>query len=121
MSRQSPGRNNTNNLARGAGFAAAKGAGLIAIAILIGIVLLNVVDTGEDVNPDTDSGSDTTETTVSETTAPTGDTTVPPEDTTPPKTPAELVVFVVNGGAPQGAAGTMSKFPRAISGRRCER
>ncbi len=25
-----------------------------------------------------------------------------------PKTPAELVVFVVNGGAPQGAAGTMA-------------
>ena len=109
MSRQPPGRNNSNNLARGAGFAAAKGAGLIAIAILIGIVLLNVVDTGEDVNPD-DSSSESSDTTVptGETTVPTGETTVPAEDTTPPKTPAELVVFVVNGGAPQGAAGTMS-------------
>src|SRR5262245_9141486 len=107
MSRQPPGRNN-NNVARGAGFAAAKGAGLTAIAILIGIVLLNVVDTEPEPSADSDGGSETAETTVPDTSAAPTETTAPAEDTTPPKTPAELVVFVVNGGAPQGAAGTMS-------------
>ncbi len=54
MSRQPPRGNNSNNVARGAGFAAAKGAGLIGVAILIGVVLLNVVD--NDPNPDADNG-----------------------------------------------------------------
>ena len=48
MSRQPPGRGNGPNnggaVARGAGYAAAKGAGLIGVAVIIGIVLLNVVE-----------------------------------------------------------------------------
>jgi LytR cell envelope-related transcriptional attenuator len=108
MSRQPPRGNNSNNLARGAGFAAAKGAGLIGVAILIGVVLLNVVDTDPTPDPDNGSESETTEATTPATEAPTTETTLPPEDTVAPKTPAELVVFVVNGGAPQGAAGTMA-------------
>ncbi|MET1003014.1 MAG: LytR C-terminal domain-containing protein [Acidimicrobiia bacterium] len=107
MSRQPPRGNNSNNVARGAGFAAAKGAGLIGIAILIGVVLLNVVDTDPTPDPDIPSEAETPETTTPETAAST-ETTLPPEDTVEPKTPAELVVFVVNGGAPQGAAGTMA-------------
>ncbi|MGH8978768.1 MAG: LytR C-terminal domain-containing protein [Acidimicrobiia bacterium] len=107
MSRQTGGRSDGNSVARGAGFAAAKGAGLIGLAVIIGIVLLNVVDDG-DTNQDA-AGSDstvTTTTTVAGTapTEPTTDTT----DAVPAKTPAELVVLVLNGGAPQGTAKEMS-------------
>lgn len=110
MSRQTGGRGNGNTVARGASFAAAKGAGLIALAVIIGVVLLNVVDDG-----DTDqgsngsgSGSETTATTAagaSDTTEATTETTA---DSVPAKTPAELSVLVLNGGAPQGTAREMS-------------
>jgi hypothetical protein len=109
MSRQTGGRSNGNTVARGASFAAAKGAGLIALAVLIGVVLLNVVDDG-----DTDQGSnsgastDTTTTTAASSTDTTGATTETTVDSVPAKTPAELSVLVLNGGAPQGSAKEMS-------------
>jgi LytR cell envelope-related transcriptional attenuator len=94
-------------VARGAGFAAAKGAALIGLAVIIGIVLLNVVDDGSD-GPVADD--DTAATT---TTGAPADTTTPPEtpttvDEVPAKTPAELAVLVLNGGAPQGSAKSMA-------------
>jgi hypothetical protein len=110
MSRQPGGRNNGNTVARGASFAAAKGAGLIALAVLIGVVLLNVVDDG-DTNQGSNGSDSTTETTTT-TVAGSTDTTEPTTETTadavPAKTPAELSVLVLNGGAPQGAAREMS-------------
>jgi LytR cell envelope-related transcriptional attenuator len=108
MSRQTGGRSNGNTVARGAGFAAAKGIALIGLAVVIGLVLLLVVDDG-DTNPDTGSASNANETTT--TTAGTTETTATTpttEDTVPAKTPAELSVLVLNGGAPQGAAKEMS-------------
>jgi membrane peptidoglycan carboxypeptidase len=109
MSRQTGGRGNGNTVARGASFAAAKGAGLIAVAVIIGVVLLNVVDDGDtnQASNGSGSGSETTTTNagVTETTEATTDTTA---DSVPAKTPAELSVLVLNGGAPQGSAKEMS-------------
>jgi hypothetical protein len=109
MSRQSPGRGNGrgngSSVAAGAGFAAAKGAGLIGLAVIIGIVLLNVVDDGSNGPADNAAKPAATTTTVAETTAPTTPTTA---DKVPAKTPAELAVLVLNGGAPQGTAKNMA-------------
>jgi hypothetical protein len=98
-----------NAVARGAGFAAAKGAGLIALAVVIGIVLLNVVDDGS-VDNDAPSSSNTTTptTTASSDSTGGGETTTPTSDEVPPKTPAELTVLVLNGGAPPRSAKAMS-------------
>jgi hypothetical protein len=108
MSRQTGGRNNGNTVARGAGFAAAKGAALIGLAVVIGVVLLLVVDNG-DVDPQNGAASNGNETTttVAESSDST-DTTPTTSDTVPAKTPAELSVLVLNGGAPQGSAKEMS-------------
>jgi LytR cell envelope-related transcriptional attenuator len=108
MSRQVGGRGNGSTVARGAGFAAAKGAGLIGLAVVIGIVLLNVVDDGSTSVSGSGSGSNGATTTVPPTDS-TDDTTETTADTVPVKTPAELSVLVLNGGAPQGAARTMSE------------
>jgi hypothetical protein len=110
MSRQPGGRSNGNTVARGASFAAAKGAGLIALAVIIGVVLLNVVDDGDTDQGSAGSGSgtDTTTTTVADSADTTGATTETTVDSVPAKTPAELSVLVLNGGAPQGAAREMS-------------
>jgi len=109
MSRQTGGRGNGNTVARGASFAAAKGAGLIALAVIIGVVLLNVVDDG-DTNQGSNGSGSSSETTAStagatDTTKATTETTA---DSVPAKTPAELSVLVLNGGAPQGSAKEMS-------------
>ena len=96
-------------MARGASFAAAKGAGLIALAVILGVVLLNVVDDGDTNQGSNGSGSssETTATTAgaTDTTEATTETTA---DSVPAKTPAELSVLVLNGGAPQGSAKEMS-------------
>jgi hypothetical protein len=97
----------SNAVARGAGFAAAKGAGLIALAVIIGIVLLNVVDDGS-VKSDASSSSDTTTPSTAASTDSTGETTTPTSDEVPPKTPSELTVLVLNGGAPPRSAKAMS-------------
>jgi hypothetical protein len=117
MSRQTPGRGNGRSnggsgggpFAAGAGFAAAKGAALIVVALIIGIVLLNVVDDGsndvDSAGSSSEDNGDTTDTSGATTDPTTAPTTV---DTVPARTPAELVVLVLNGGAPQGTARTMS-------------
>jgi hypothetical protein len=97
----------SGSAARGAGFAAAKGAGLIGLAVIIGIVLLNVVD---DRNDGTVASEQTAATTTS---VAASDTTSPPstEKTTgavPAKKPAEVAVLVLNGGAAQGSAKKMA-------------
>ncbi|HEX5097542.1 MAG TPA: hypothetical protein VFX21_16070, partial [Acidimicrobiia bacterium] len=112
MSRQMGGRGNgggSKEVARGAGFAAAKGAGLIALAVIIGIVLLNVVDDGS-VNNDGASSTNTTTPTTAAATDSTGggETTPTTVDDVPPKTPADLSVLVLNGGAPPRSAKSMS-------------
>jgi hypothetical protein len=91
--------------ARGASSAALKGAVLIGLAVLIGIVLLRQV--GD--NTSTAAAKSTTTKPKTTTTKPkekaTTTTTVP---ITPPKTPAEVKLIVLNGGAKSGSAKTMS-------------
>lgn len=96
---------NGGGVARGAGIAAGKTAILVGIAVIIGVVLLQVVDDGSD--------GPVSEGTEAPTTAePDGDGGTAPPTTTEPDTPTitpdQLKVLVLNGGAPAGSAGTMS-------------
>jgi hypothetical protein len=98
------GRGGKGGLARSTGSVAAKGAGLIAVAVIIGIVLLQVVDDGT-TGPVGDSSD--------ETSAPTTTTTAGDETTTttvvetPARTPDQVRVVVLNTGAPTGSAATL--------------
>jgi len=101
MSRQSGA---SGDFARGASTAAAKGAVLIGLAVIVGVFLLQHVDTSN-------AGSSTTPLTSAKTTT----TTRPPSSTstsstlpsTPPKPPDQLRVLVLNGGAASGAAAAL--------------
>jgi hypothetical protein len=91
---------------RGASSAALKGALLIGLAIIVGLFLLQRADD----DPNTTASNGTTKPSAATTT-----TTVPRETTTtstvpasPPKTPAELSLIVLNGGAASGKAAEMS-------------
>lgn len=95
----------SGEFARGASFAAAKGAGLVGLAVIVGIVLLQVVDDGTSgpvVSAGDGDAAATTTTTPSEATTTT--TTVP----TPARPPEEVRVLVLNSGGPSGSAGNMS-------------
>jgi hypothetical protein len=88
--------------------AAARGALLIGLAVLIGVFLLQQVDTNSAGAPASSSTKPKTTTTRKKTT-----TTTPQGSTTtvasaPVKTPAQLRIIVLNGGAPSGTAGTLS-------------
>ena len=101
-----PGASSGGDAAR-AGFAAGKGALLIGLAVIIGIVLLrqmpddNKKAAGTTTTPTTKSHPKTTTTTV-----PRPATTTVPQAAV--KQPADLRVIVLNGGARAGSAGTMS-------------
>jgi hypothetical protein len=99
MSRPSGG---SGEFARGATAAAAKGAALIGLAVIVGVFLLQRVDTST-------AGSSTTSAKPAKTTTtlqgpPKTTTTVTTLPATPAKTPDQLKVLVLNGGAPTGAA-----------------
>jgi hypothetical protein len=93
----------SGDLVRGAGSAAAKGAVLIGLAVILGIFLLQRIDTGE-TGPADDNGANGTSTTTT-TAAGTTTTTAP---LAPAKTPDQLPIIVLNGGAPAGEAGRTS-------------
>jgi hypothetical protein len=101
MSRQVGGRGNGGNVARGASFAAAKGAGLIGLAVVIGIILLQVVDDGSEGSV---GDSDDTRPATSTPATDDGDGTTTTTSATPQLTPDQLGVLVLNGGAPTGSA-----------------
>jgi len=84
-----------------------KGALLIGLAVVIGVVLLQQVDKTKPgaVAVTTTTRPKTTTTTVPSTSSVSTTTTVAAQ---PAKQPAELKVIVLNGGAQSGAAGTMS-------------
>jgi hypothetical protein len=99
-------RTGTNGgFARSVAFSAARGAALIGLAVVIGIVLLQVIDDGTS-GPIGDGGSvsagGTTDTTAT-TTDTTGGTTTTTA-ATPVKPPAEVAVLVLNGSGRPGAA-----------------
>ena len=105
----SPARGGEGGLARTAGFQSAKGAGIIAVAVLVGVVLLNVVDDGSSgpIGNGKDDGKKAaaTTTTVKQSS---GGTTTTTKPTAPAKNPDQVRVLVLNGGAPAGAAGDMA-------------
>jgi hypothetical protein len=86
---------------RGAGSSAAKGALLIAVAIVIGIFLLQQVDSDADTRS-TPPGSTKPKTTTTVAAGPSSSTTTVPA--LPAKEPDQLAVIVLNGGAPSGTA-----------------
>jgi LytR cell envelope-related transcriptional attenuator len=108
MSRQQRGNGGGSEVARGAGYAAFLGAGLIAVAVIIGVVLLQIGDKNDN-GPASAAKPHTTTTT---TTRPKTSTTKPhtPTQTTPPRTPNAVSVIVLNGGAASGRAGDMDAF-----------
>jgi hypothetical protein len=100
-----PGRSPSGDLARSTGFAAAKGMALVGLAVVIGIILLQVVDDGS-AGP---VGTSPTTPAPTATTAPPGtDTTSTTAATSPARSKEEVRVLVLNGGAPAGSAVTMS-------------
>jgi hypothetical protein len=93
----------SGDVVRGAGSAAVKGAVLIGLAVILGVFLLQRIDTGE-TGPADDTGASGAPTTT--TTAPAGTTTTVAR--APAKTPEQLHIIVLNGGAPAGEAGRTS-------------
>lgn len=91
-------------MARGAGYAAFLGAVLIGVAVIIGIVLLQIGDrndNGPSAGAARPKSTTTTTTKRSSGSTPHTKTTNP---STPAKTTSQVHVLVLNGGAPSGQA-----------------
>ncbi len=98
-----------------AGFSAARGALLVAVAVIIGIVLLQAIDDGND-GPVGDGGpaSTTTTTTTSTSTDSSGSGSSTTSTTKAATlTPAETTVRVLNGSGVAGAAGSLTNTLKA--------
>jgi hypothetical protein len=98
-----------------AGFSAARGAALVAIAVIIGVVLLQAIDDGND-GPVGDGGpASTTTTTVPTSTDSSGSSGSTTSTSTKAATvpPAEVTVRVLNGSGQAGAAGTLTNTLKA--------
>lgn len=93
----------------GAGFSAARGAVLVAIAVIIGIVLLQAIDDGNS-GPIGDGSTSSTSSTTAATTPSSTDGGDTSSTTAKPatKAPAETTVKVLNGSGVQGAATTVT-------------
>jgi hypothetical protein len=102
-----PGEGRNSRRPATAGFSAARGAALVAVAVIVGIVLLQAIDDGND-GPVGDGGpASTTTTTPGSTAAPTdGATTSTTQVAELP--PAQVTVRVLNGSGVAGAAGTLT-------------
>jgi hypothetical protein len=101
-----PGGFQNDDVVRGAGMQAAKGAGLVALAIIIGIVLLQIVDDGS--SGPVSAKSDRTTTTTQKRGTSTAPTTATTGSSTPAKAPDQVRVLVLNAGAQPGAAADMA-------------
>ena len=100
----------SGDVARGASFAAAKGALLIGLAVVIGVVLLQQVDndTKQPVGAATATTKPKSKPKTTTTAAAAGATTTTTVASTPAKSPEQLRVIVLNGGAPSGQAAQMA-------------
>jgi hypothetical protein len=107
MSRQQRG-GGSGEVARGAGYAALLGALLIGVAVVIGIVLLQIGDRND--NGPVSAPKSSTTTSTSTTTKPNSTTQTTPNTAhrAPAIAPGELKVIVLNGGAAAGQAGVMT-------------
>jgi hypothetical protein len=107
MSRQQRG-NGRAEVARGAGYAAFLGAALIGVAVIIGVVLLQVGDRN---GTGPNAAASTPKTTTSTTKPKASDTTTNTStNTTPPRAPNQVHIIVLNGGAPTGEAAHTSQL-----------
>lgn len=97
---------NTGAFARSLAFSAVRGAGLIALAVVIGVVLLNVVDTGNK-GPIGDGGKAKATPASSSTKGSTSTTTTGRQAAVRP--PAQVQVLVLNGSDTVGAAKAMTQ------------
>ncbi len=102
---------------RSVAFSAARGAALIGIAVIIGIVLLQVIDDGTS-GPIGDGGSSasaggTTNTTAAGSGSTDSTSTTSTTSSTPVKPPAQVVVLVLNGSGRPGAATAQSNALKA--------
>jgi hypothetical protein len=96
--------------ARSVAFSAARGAVLIGLAVIIGIVLLQVIDDGTSGPIGDGGGSGARASGTTNTTAATSDSSSTTSTTSgaPVKPPAEVAVLVLNGSGRPGAATTQS-------------
>ncbi len=95
------------------GFSAARGAALVALAVILGIVLLNAIDDGNS-GPVGDGGSTPSASTGGTTPDSTPDTSTPTDAPAPePLPPAEVTVRVLNGSGVSGAAGGLTNVLKA--------
>lgn len=90
-------------------FSAARGAALVALAVIVGIVLLNAIDDGNDGQVGDGGSTSTTTTTVFVVGGPSTTTTTK----APPRPPAEVSVRVFNSGGAAGSAGTLTNTLKA--------
>ena len=101
MSRQQSG-GGRGEVARGAGYAALLGAGLIGVAVVIGIVLLQIGD--QDNTGPSSAGAAPKSTTTTTKPKATTTTSTTSNSTTPARPPSDVHIIVLNGGAPSGEA-----------------
>ena len=98
-----------------AGFSAARGAALVAVAVIIGIVLLQAIDDGND-GPVGDGGSSSTSSTstpASTNTTGGGSSSTTSTTKAAPVPPAQVTARVLNGSGTAGAAGTLTNTLKA--------
>jgi hypothetical protein len=97
-----------------AGFSAARGAILVAVAVIIGVVLLQAIDDGND-GPVGDGGTTTTSSTTTPASTDTSGGSATTSTTTKAATvpPAEVTVRVLNGSGVAGSAGTLTNTLKA--------
>jgi hypothetical protein len=111
--RNADGEGRRNRRAAPAGFSAARGAGLVAIAVILGVVLLQTIDDGND-GPVGDGGtSSTTVTSTPTSTASSGGSSTTSTTKAAPLPPAQVTVRVLNGSGVAGAAGTLTNTLKA--------
>lgn len=93
-------------------FSAARGAALIALAVILGVVLLQVVDTGNG-GPVGDAGVKPAGTRTESTTTTTAVAGTAPSTAPTARPPAEVHVLVLNGSGVAGAAGRLTESLKA--------
>ena len=100
-----------------AGFSAARGAGLVALAVIIGIVLLNAIDDGNNGQVGDGGGSSSSTTSTTTTTVATGtggsSSTSSTTKAASVAAPAQVTVRVLNGAGVDGVASTLTNTLKA--------
>lgn len=105
---------NNKGFGQSVAFSAGRGALLVGVAIVIGIVLLQVVDNPSSTVGDGSGGNGSTSQTTAAPDGTTGDTTGTTVAGQVVRPPAEVTVQVLNGSGVQGAAGALTTALQAF-------